>query len=119
MWNSTKFVSFASLGLMLASIIVSLFTNQLLPMIAVFAGAVASFVFSTIWRIIREKKADRKADDDIYAMEQSYKQEFNDYEKNHKLKVLDALNKKLQSLGYKPANAKDLSIGTNKRGSEV
>ena len=102
------------LGVILLSIIFSCFVHRWFLVLIFFAAAVAGFIFhrnymnesydTEQWEVDRAINAEKKE------IEDRIKNERENAEKTHESKVLDSLNKKLTSLGLKPADAKELGF---------
>lgn len=106
--KATQAISLLTIGFLLASILVSLLIRSTFLVIAMFLFAVASFVFNEIVVKNRDFEERKRADEEIKAEESRARAEIRDYSNVYKTKLLNALNDKLQSLGYAPASADDL-----------
>ena len=106
-WKATSLISFITIALLAASIIVSFFVHYTVPVVIIFILAVGAFVFNTIKVKKEEKEEKERAEDDIDAETKKTDDEIHDYEINYIIKQREALNKKLASLGFQPATADD------------
>ena len=109
-WDITKFISFFSILLCLASIAVSIFIDVLSIVIACFAAAVVVFTVSRVVESLIMKDQTEKAL--IKNEEISYEREMNvlNFENTHKEALLEKLNQKLASLGLKPVENYEFEI---------
>lgn len=106
--NATNKISFISIGLLAASILVSLLIRSTALVIIMFALAVIGFVFNTKMVKKEDREETKRANDEIEAMRSQMEDEVANYAKNYKSKQRKALDDKLKSLGYKPATANEL-----------
>ena len=101
--KATNGISILTIGLLVASILVSVLIKSTPLVVGVFAIAVAAFVFNTI-KVKSETAAENKhADSEIANETSKVNSEIADYSKNYKIKQREALNNKLKSLGFEPA----------------
>lgn len=106
--KATNKISLITIGILLASILVSLLIRSTAFIVMMFTFAVAAFVFNTI-KVKKESKAEEKrAEDEIATASANTEEEIANYSKNYKLKQHKVLNDKLVSLGYEPASAREL-----------
>lgn len=102
-------IALISIGLLLLSICISLFVKVLALVIAGFATSVAVFFLSHIYANMKIKTEKKKAENFAELKHQEMEREYTTFEKEYKPKVLAALNKKLASLGYEPAEHNEYS----------
>lgn len=107
-WNSTKTNSFITLGLMALSVIFSCFVHYTFPIVLLFIAAVGSFVYDLFLIKSVTDKEENIASAEIEAEKIRSKKAMEGYSENHKKQMLEALNKKLVSLGLKPAEAYEI-----------
>lgn len=106
--KATNGISLLTIGLLVASILVSGLIKSTPLVVGVFAIAVAAFVFNTI-KVKSETAAENKRADLEIANETSkVNSEIADYSKNYKIKQREALNNKLKSLGFEPVAASEM-----------
>ena len=103
-------ISFAAMGLLVLSIVVSIFVKVFALVIAGFALSVAGFVLSKILTNIVIAKENRKASNFAEMKQKQMEREYSTFEKEYRAKVLAELNKKLASLGYDPATSSEYSV---------
>ena len=101
--NLTKMNSFIALGLMALSIIFSCFVHYTFPVVLLFLAAVGFFVYDQFQIKSITSKEENIAHEEITAEKSRVAKEMEDFSENHKKQMLEALNKKLLSLGLKPA----------------
>ena len=109
--NGTLVMSLLTIGFLLASIFVSLLIRSTFLVIAMFVLAAASFVINEIVIKKRASAEQQAADEAIKAEEAKTRAEIDNYSDAYNARLLNALNNKLQSLGYAPASADELERG--------
>ncbi|MBE6602340.1 MAG: hypothetical protein E7637_07555 [Ruminococcaceae bacterium] len=97
-----------SWGLLLASIAVSAFLRFLVPVVILFAAAVGMTIFARIQETVVRQKIKKITDTQNQKTRTACSDACRDYEKNKRAELLNALNKKLTSLGLKPATEAEL-----------
>ena len=107
-FETTKIVSIINFALLLISVIVSLFVRRTPVVIIAFAVAVAFFIFNFVFVKNETKKETERAEKYIKDEIASTSYEIENYASNYKLRQSEALNKKLKSLGFRPADADEL-----------
>ena len=106
--KATTGISLLTIALLAVSIILSIFVRSTALVIIAFVIAVGFFVFNTIAVKKADSAENKKAKDEIDAETSKVNAEIADYSKNYKKKQRDALDRKLSSLGLKPASADEL-----------
>lgn len=109
-WKLTSKLSLPTLGLLSLSIVVSLFVRFLFPVIAIFLCSVAAFILSSLYTKRIQTRETYSAMLDNSIEEDNFKKEFANYSRNHKNEILNALNKKLKSLGFDPASPEEYNV---------
>lgn len=106
--KATNGISILTIALLALSIILSIFVRSTALVVIAFVIAVGFFVFNTIAVKKADSAENKKAKDEIDAETSKVNAEIADYSKNYKKKQRDALDRKLSSLGLKPASADEL-----------
>ncbi len=112
-------LSLITIFTLLASILTSVFIRSSFLVITLFIAAVVLFVINTIVVKLDLKAETKRAEKEIAKEtarvkeeteneEERIEEEIENYSDNYKAKLLEALNKKLESLGYEPATEDDL-----------
>ena len=109
-WKLTSKFSLPAIGLLSLSIVVSLFVRFLFPVITIFLCSVAAFILSLLYTKHIQKRETYSAMIDNSIEEDNFKKEFANYSRNHKIETLNALNKKLESLGFAPASPEEYNV---------
>ena len=102
-WTKVKLASTLAILVLLASIAASLLIHSLIPMLSCFIAGVVMYIFTHVTRRNAEKTATDKLNkvaDEAYA---TCKDKVENYQRHRNAELLDALNKKLASLGLQPA----------------
>ena len=107
--KTTTGISIATIALLALSIIVSCFVHVMPLVIIAFVLAVAAFVFNTVFVNKKDKEEHKKEENEISELESKVTDEIVDYSINYRVKRLNALNNKLQSLGLNPVSADEMS----------
>lgn len=107
-WESTGMLSVISILLLAASCVVSALLRFLIPVIACFAVALGMFIFSKIFAKVKRNSIKEKTERENTAATAACSAACADYEKNQREKILEALNKKLTSLGLSPATEQEM-----------
>lgn len=106
--KATFGISILTIALLALSIILSIFVRSTALVVIAFVIAVGFFVFNTIAVKKADSDENKKAKEEIDAETSRVNAEIADYSKNYKKKQRDALDRKLSSLGLKPASADEL-----------
>ena len=103
-WNSTKILTLASICFLVLSIAVSLFVHYLWLVIVCFLGGIGLAVFSNVNVNKTSQRIQKEIKDANAAALSACNEAIENYDKEHKKVIFEALNKKLSSLGYAPAD---------------
>ena len=110
LWLKTKWFYFASIGLLILSILFSCFLRYPTPVIIAFVLAVVSCVTSNVITKKQNKKIINDVEAEISKRNSEVKEYIEKYSVNYEKKVRDLLNKKLKSLDLKPVKDGELSL---------
>lgn len=106
--KATNIISIATIALLLSSIFVSIFIRSTALVITMLAISIVAFIFNTIKVKAESKKETKRANDEIAEMKTQVESEIDNYSINYKFIQLEALNRKLESLGLEPVSADEI-----------
>lgn len=109
-WNKSKVLVLSTLGLLAASIVVSLFVKFLFLVIALFGAGVAMFILTKFSTKNIRSPMEKLTQSENDKAQRKCEEACNNYSAIQTQKIMEALNKKLASLGLEPATPKELDM---------